>query len=93
MSKSRKRVAKGIAKEPVVQQANVYTQIDVMPPSCPKCGCTDRGPYFAIRRLASCGVTRDGQPYTRITFKRTRCKKCGQSRVDRFFESPAEAAA
>lgn len=93
MSKSRKRVAKEIAKEPVVQQANVYTQIDVIPPSCPKCGCTDREPYFAIKRLAISGLTPAGRPYTRITFRRTRCKGCGQSRIDRVFESPAEAAA
>ena len=89
MAKSRKRTTDDAA----VQQVDVYTQIDVIPPSCPKCGCTDREPYFAIKRLAISGVTPAGVPYTRITFRRTRCKGCGQSRIDRVFESPAEAAA
>jgi ribosomal protein S27AE len=68
-----------------------YNQVDVIPSACPKCHCTDREPYFAIKRLETYGVTPAGREYTRVTFKRTRCKRCGQARVDRVFESPADS--
>ncbi len=89
MAKSKKRAAEATS----ARKREGYIQLDVIPPRCPNCGCTDREPYFAIRKMAISGVTPAGQPYTRITIKRTRCKSCGQSRDDRLYESPAEAAA
>lgn len=73
-----------------VKERNKYTTVDVVPSACPMCSCTEREPYFAIRRLAVAGTSPSGVEYTQITWKRTRCKRCGQRRVDRVFESLAD---
>lgn len=76
-------MSKKAKEQPKRQQ---YTQVDVIPPACPKCLSTEREPYFAIKKLAVDGITPNGVKYNRITFKRTRCKRCTQARVDRIFE-------
>lgn len=63
-----------------------YTQVDVIPPACTKCGSTERTGYHCVRTLESKGNLK-GRPYTRIVWKRTICKACGQHRTDRVFEN------
>ena len=61
---------------------------EVQPSRCPKCGSTNRGQYHQVRNFnMKCANTDDkGQLYNRVTWKRTKCRDCGQSRVDRFRE-------
>lgn len=53
---------------------------------CPKCGSTERVPYYNRRERAISGVTPDGHPYTHVVWRRTRCENCGQVRDDRTYE-------
>lgn len=54
---------------------------------CPFCNSTDRHAYYGI-------ITRDysgndpitGQPYNRISWKRTKCAACDRARVDKFYQ-------
>jgi hypothetical protein len=53
----------------------------------PECQSTDREKYFGTPiTLDISGVDRNGKPYNRKVMKRTRCAKCGQQRLDSFFE-------
>ncbi len=58
---------------------------------CPKCGSTDRGPYFNVRSMAMDGLDESGQPYTHITWRRCLCSTCGQARDDKTHENRLEA--
>lgn len=49
---------------------------------CPKCLSIKRERYHRVRSREISGTTRDGRPYDRITWRRTRCKSCGQNRID-----------
>lgn len=53
---------------------------------CPKCGSTERVPYYNRRERAIAGVTPEGHPYTHVVWRRTRCENCGQVRDDRTYE-------
>lgn len=53
---------------------------------CPKCQSTDREAYHNVRELAIDSVTPDGERYNRVIWRRTRCKNCGQVRIDKSFE-------
>jgi len=57
----------------------------VFPSACPRCGSTDRTPYYHTRTLAITGRIL-GQPYDHIVYRYTRCRACGQHRVDRHYE-------
>jgi len=58
---------------------------------CRKCGSTDREPYFGKRTLDYAGTTPDGKPYTRVVWRRTVCRSCGQHRMDKSYEyTPGE---
>lgn len=87
--KSKAPVATLVAKPPKPEE-DQYRIVDVIPSACPKCQCTDREPYFAIKAIDSKGISPAGYPYTRLTFKRTRCKRCKQARVDRLYENTGE---
>lgn len=56
------------------------------PGRCPRCGSTDREPYHDVRAMAYAG-TEDGNAYTHVVWRRTRCQSCGQRRTDRFLEN------
>jgi predicted Zn-ribbon and HTH transcriptional regulator len=56
---------------------------DVLPSSCPKCGSTNREPYSGQPREFKYAGEHEGRPYTRIVYRSTRCRDCGQARVDR----------
>jgi hypothetical protein len=52
------------------------------PTTCPKCGSTEREKYHGTRRVAgSCTI--GNELWGWVDFKNTKCKKCGQARVDR----------
>lgn len=52
---------------------------------CPKCGSPERAHYANKRVLEASGV-KDGRPYARVVWRRTRCLACGQVRDDKTFE-------
>lgn len=54
---------------------------------CRKCDSTEREKYFGTPTVFEItGVDEDGKAYNRKVMKRTRCKACGQQRLDSFFE-------
>lgn len=58
-------------------------------PRCPACGSTDRAPYD---RRYDChveqgGTAPDGQVYTHIVIRRTRCLACGQALTHREYRN------
>ncbi|NLG44828.1 MAG: hypothetical protein GX547_16420 [Phycisphaerae bacterium] len=57
---------------------------------CTACGSTRRTPYTQTRRTPYAGRTPDGQPYTAVVRRWTRCEDCGQARVDLSYEHTPE---
>ena len=53
---------------------------------CPSCGSLQREPYHNVRTLDFAGIAPDGRPFTRVVWRRTRCRDCGQARDDKTFE-------
>lgn len=60
-----------------------YVDVDLS--RCAKCGGTEREPYTNTATQVYPGM-RDGKPYNRIVRNHTRCKTCGQARVDRVYK-------
>jgi hypothetical protein len=58
----------------------------VLPAACVRCHSTERAPYDKIRERAISGRTTDGRPYTHVVWRKTRCRACGQARVERHYE-------
>ena len=58
---------------------------------CPKCLSVKRERYMNVTTNDISGVSPDGRPYDQITWRRTACKNCGQSRVDKEFRFIVEA--
>lgn len=54
---------------------------------CKKCDSTDREKYFGTPTEFEITGIKDGQEYTHIVRKRTKCKACGQQRLDSFYEN------
>lgn len=54
---------------------------------CEKCGSTERTPYFNRHEQAIAGLDGEGDPYTHIIRRRTKCLECGQHRIDRHHEN------
>ena len=54
---------------------------------CPNCDSTTRLPYEGTTTREISGKDEDGKPYTHVVWRRTRCKKCNQARIDRTFEN------
>ena len=61
--------------------------VTVEPTRCRVCGSTDRDPYRATRRLPHSGFTPAGELYTTVVWRHTKCRHCGQARVDQTFEN------
>lgn len=58
---------------------------------CRKCDSTEREAYSKTREFERSGVDGEGRPYSHVVWRRTRCRKCGQRRVDRSYENrPSE---
>ena len=58
---------------------------------CFACQSTDRYGYYNVSAQEFGGVAPDGHPYTHIVRKWTRCRNCGQTRIDRVYENRAPA--
>ena len=54
---------------------------------CKKCDSTEREKYFGTPTVFDIsGLDEDNKPYNRKVMRRTKCKNCGQQRLDSFFE-------
>ena len=60
---------------------------DATPSRCAKCGSTERTGYADVRTMPFAGADSAGNPYTHVVWRRTSCKHCGQSRIDRSSEN------
>lgn len=58
---------------------------DKHPSRCPVCGSTAAESTGARPTIVNRPGLVDGRPFTRIVFRRIRCKACGQVRVEREF--------
>lgn len=76
-----------MAKSKVKSESDSYCVVEVHPSACPDCHCTEREGYFAINTQVYAGISPSGFEFNRITRKRTRCKRCGRPRVDKFYEN------
>ena len=63
--------------------------ITVEPSRCKRCGSTRRGDYYGKTEQAFRGE-HNGQPFTHIVRRRTKCLDCGQVRIDRAYENRPE---
>ena len=63
--------------------------IIVEPSRCRRCGSTRRGDYYGKTEQTFQGV-HNGQPFTHIVRRRTKCLDCAQCRVDRAYENRPE---
>lgn len=60
--------------------------VDCTPGRCKKCSSTEREGYSDVKEMPYRGE-RNGLPYTHIVWRRTRCKSCGQGRIDQCLEN------
>lgn len=82
--KTTKRTTKAAGTRPRVKRE----QINVAVSRCPKCGSTSRTPYDRKPEIIKhSGRTSDGQPYTRIERRVTKCKDCNQHRFDQTYHN------
>ena len=72
---------------PAGSENRQYDHVDASGTRCGKCGSTERTRYEQTREIAQIGTTLSGLPFTHVVWRRTRCKACGQWRIDRFFEN------
>jgi hypothetical protein len=61
--------------------------VDVVLSQCSKCQSTERTGYSNVKTRASSGTAPDGHPYNFVSRKRTRCRNCGQRRIDVYYEN------
>lgn len=64
-----------------------YLGVVFGPSRCPRCKSTERTPYFARLPDQIHEGYHDGEPYTHIVRRRTRCLGCGQFRIDISYEN------
>ena len=56
-----------------------YPRTLAKPPRCPACQSTDRHGYDRIiSEIHHAGTNADGEPYTHVVKRTTRCRACGQ---------------
>lgn len=75
---------KAINKLTGEEQDEVATVV-VIPPTCPVCGSTKRGPFGNTQTMNTCGEIQ-GVFYTSVKWSRTTCLDCGQRYVVKTFE-------
>ena len=85
-------MSNGSSKGRPTGSTNVKTIQSVHPAACPHCGKTDREPYRLASVIAHGGVTATGREYSHVVNRRTKCRACGQARIDRYFENRAPEA-
>ena len=62
---------------------NPVVIVDV--PKCPKCGSINRDNYSHTKTMDFNGI-HNGQVYTKVIWRQTKCADCFQKRIDKFFE-------
>ena len=63
-----------------------YEAAETVATQCPKCGSSNRTPYFGTVEREIDGM-KDGQTFTHVVWRRTKCVDCGQLRQDRTYEN------
>lgn len=61
--------------------------VEVVPTRCPACGSTQRGSYFGTPRHLKIKGINDGVEYVSITYRRCKCTKCGQLRMEKTYNT------
>lgn len=61
--------------------------VQAIPTHCIKCASTEREAYNRSEVQEFSGVDPQGNPYTHIVRRWTRCSACGQHRIDRYYEN------
>ena len=87
-----KRTSRGRPKgRPKGSRNRQPDEVAVEPSRCNKCQSTEREPYFHKHVQEYAGFDpRHGGLYTHIIRRWTRCRACGQVRIDRFYENRIE---
>jgi len=67
--------------------------IQVRPPACPKCGCTDRTNTDGVKKRDIAGKTVDGRLFTQVKWSYCNCRKCNQRYAFVSYLAPASAPA
>jgi hypothetical protein len=95
MSKSKRITAAATESgEPLAAAAATPPVIvDVAVSRCTACGSTNRLGYHHTAITEQGGLTPDGQVYERIVRRYCRCADCGQTRIDRSYETGPRSAA
>lgn len=56
------------------------------------CNSTEREDYFNVRTHSFGGVDNQGNAFDTVVWRRTRCRKCGRVRDDKFYEMRGTSA-
>lgn len=59
--------------------------VEVEQTKCPSCGSTQRSPFFGTPNHIDASGEHDGLLYSSVTFRRCKCLKCGQVRIEKTF--------
>lgn len=85
-------MAKKAAGRPAGSQTTKPPVATVPTSRCVKCDSTERERYFRTEEKEIAGVDPEGNAYTHVVWRWTRCSECGQVRVDRTYENRAKPA-
>lgn len=83
-------MARKAAGRPAGSQTEKPPVVTVPTSRCVKCQATERERYFRTEEKEIAGRDPDGNEYTHVVWRWTRCTACGQVRVDRTYENRAK---
>ena len=83
----RKKAAVSNAGRPEGAKTGNYETAEVVATQCNACSSSNREPYFGKIERGIAGVLSDGREYSHVVWRRTRCRDCGQARIDRSYEN------
>ena len=70
----------------MVKKRKKPVEVVAEPSRCPKCRSSKRTKYNRVRTQSYAGIWK-GFVYRKIVWRACTCRDCGQSRVDKSFES------
>lgn len=70
------------APQPTAAKRVARPEVNVAPSACPSCGSTEREGYAGTKARKLSGELPDGRRYQTVIWKPTKCRGCGQNRVD-----------
>lgn len=89
--RSTKKTESKTAGRPRGSRTQPRDVVPVQPSRCKRCGSTEREPYSQTTTRNIRGRNLEtGALYNVVKWSRTRCKSCGQARVDQVFELVGE---